>query len=184
MDGIDADFCFYHKTSDIFQSQHIILSLSQDSNKKNLHSFFFDIETSNVRKKSRWLEKRLSSDYKILSISGSLPPSQQIFRFFCPDLKLKLASHFLKITSLLIFVIVFENLFTIAKDARTTKTGRTRFFCAKKMILFPEKQLFTFVPGQTMKYTEKEMFNWGVDKSAQENIGIMLCPKCKNQKCL
>ena len=61
--------------------------------------------------------------------------------------------------------------FKLQEHVKTTKTDKTCFFFAKKML--PEKQMFINVPFQSTKYTKKEL---GVDNKVREPIGDVYCP--------
>ena len=49
------------------------------------------------------------------------------------------------------------------------------------MNLLPDKQMFTFVPFQCIKYRKKEL---GVDNKVQETFGDVYYPTCRNEKCV
>ena len=49
------------------------------------------------------------------------------------------------------------------------------------MNLVPNKQLLLNVPFQSTKYRKKELC---VDKKAEETIGDVFCPTCRNEKCV
>ena len=64
---------------------------------------------------------------------------------------------------------------TLQEHVKTTKTDKTRFFFAKKML--PDKQLFISVPFQSTKYRKKELC---VDNI--KTIGDVYCPTCRIEK--
>ena len=71
--------------------------------------------------------------------------------------------------------------FMLQEHVKTTKQMNTFFLCWKKMKLVPNKQLLLFVPFQSTKYRKKELC---VDNKAQETIGDVYCPTCRNEKCV
>ena len=69
--------------------------------------------------------------------------------------------------------------FTLQKHVKTSKTDKTRFFFAKKML--PDKHFLLIVPFQSTKYRKKELC---VDNKVQETIGDVYCLACRNEKCV
>ena len=67
--------------------------------------------------------------------------------------------------------------FTLQEHVKTTKTDKTRFFFAKKML--PNKQLLVNVPVQSTNYRKKELC---VDNI--KTFGGVHCPTCRNEKCV
>ena len=56
----------------------------------------------------------------------------------------------------------------LQRHVNTTKTGKTRFFFAKKRNLVPNKQLLLNVSFQSTKYRKKELW---VDTKIRETLG-------------
>ena len=72
--------------------------------------------------------------------------------------------------------------FMLQEHVKATKTDKTRFFFAEKMMnLVPNKQLLLNAPFQLTKYRKKELC---VDDKVQETIGDVYSPKCRNEKCV
>ena len=70
----------------------------------------------------------------------------------------------------------------LQEHVKTTKTDKTRFLFARKMMkLLPDKQLFLNIPFQSTKYRKKEVC---VDNKVQETIGDVYSPTCRNEKCV
>ena len=68
--------------------------------------------------------------------------------------------------------------FTLQEHVKTTKTDKTRFFFAKKMV--PDNQFLPNVSFQPTKYRKKELC---VDNKVREIIGDVYGRKCRNEKC-
>ena len=69
--------------------------------------------------------------------------------------------------------------FKLQEHVKTTKTDKTRFFFAKKML--PDKQFLLNAPFRSIKYRKKEMC---VDNKVRGIVGDVYCPTCRNEKCV
>ena len=67
--------------------------------------------------------------------------------------------------------------FKLQEHVKTTKTDKSRFFFAKKIL--PDKQMFINVTFQSTKCGKKEFC---VDIKLRETIGDVYCPTCS--KCV
>ena len=76
-------------------------------------------------------------------------------------------------------MFVHKGLLTLQENVKTTKTDKTRFFFAKKML--PDKQLLPNVPFQSIKFRKKELC---ADNKVQESIGDVFCPTYRNEMCV
>ena len=64
--------------------------------------------------------------------------------------------------------------FTLQEPVKTTKTDKTRFFFAKKML--PDKQLLLVVPIQSTKFRKKELCVDNIKTNG--DVYCPACPKC------
>ena len=71
------------------------------------------------------------------------------------------------------WLFVHKVLFKLQEHVKTTKTDKTRFFFAKKML--PNKQFLLNVPFQSTKYRRKELC---VDNKVREIVADVYCPTC------
>ena len=70
----------------------------------------------------------------------------------------------------------------LQEHVKTTKTDKTRFFFAKKKMIFVHnKQLLLNVPFESTKVRKKEFCG---DTKLQETIGDVYCPAYRNEKCV
>ena len=67
--------------------------------------------------------------------------------------------------------------FTLQEHVKTTKTDKTRFFFAKKMV--PDKEVLLNVPLQSTKFGKKELCVGNI-----KTIGDVFCPTYRNEKCV
>ena len=75
------------------------------------------------------------------------------------------------------WLFVHKSPLKLQEHVKTTKTDKTRFFFAKKMLA--DRQIINYVLFQSTKYGKKEC----VDFIVRETIGDVCCPTCRNEKC-